>query len=68
MSGKQNLAESRADFIHKMKIAEKEARKTEYWLLLCKHVKNYPFDESLIEKLFSIKKILAKILTTSKSK
>jgi hypothetical protein len=51
-----------------MKIAEKEARKTEYWLLLCKHVKNYPFDESLIEKLFSIKKILAKILTTSKSK
>jgi len=35
-------AESRADFIHKMKIAIKEAEETEYWLLLCKHSKNYP--------------------------
>jgi four helix bundle protein len=28
-------AESRADFIHKMKIVEKEAGETEYWLELC---------------------------------
>jgi four helix bundle protein len=28
-------AESRADFIHKIAIAEKEAAETEYWLLLC---------------------------------
>ncbi|WP_338151988.1 four helix bundle protein [Chryseobacterium angstadtii] len=28
-------AESRADFIHKLKIADKEAKETEYWLLLC---------------------------------
>ncbi len=28
-------AESKADFIHKMKLAAKEATKTEYWLLLC---------------------------------
>ena len=28
-------AESKADFIHKMKIAAKEADETEYWLLLC---------------------------------
>ena len=28
--------ESRADFIHKLKIAQKEAEETEYWLLLCK--------------------------------
>lgn len=27
-------AESRADFIHKMKIAAKEAEETQYWLLL----------------------------------
>ncbi len=29
-------AESKADFIHKMKVAAKEADETEYWLLLCK--------------------------------
>lgn len=28
-------AESRADFIHKVGIAEKEASETEYWLVLC---------------------------------
>ena len=28
-------AESKADFIHKLKIAIKEADETEYWLLLC---------------------------------
>jgi four helix bundle protein len=31
-------AESKADFIHKMKIAIKEAEETEYWLLLCKTI------------------------------
>jgi len=28
-------AESKADFIHKMKIAAKEASETLYWLILC---------------------------------
>lgn len=28
-------AESRADFIHKVKIAAKEIEETKYWLLLC---------------------------------
>jgi len=27
--------ESKADFIHKMKIAAKEAEETQYWLILC---------------------------------
>ena len=39
-------AESKADFIHKMKIAAKEADETEYWLLLCKNSKNYPEPDS----------------------
>ena len=30
-------AESRADFIHKMKIAAKEGSESQYWLRLCKH-------------------------------
>ena len=28
-------AESKADFIHKMKIATKELEETKYWLILC---------------------------------
>lgn len=34
--------ESRADFIHKLKIAHKEAIETDYWLLLCESAKSYP--------------------------
>ena len=41
-------AESKADFIHKLKIAAKEADETEYWLLICKHAPSYPFDEELL--------------------
>jgi len=59
-------AESKADFIHKMKIAAKEADETEYWLLLCLLSKNYPKNEQLSEKLNIIIKILSKIISTSK--
>lgn len=34
--------ESIHDFIHKMKIAAKEADETEYWLLLCNKSENFP--------------------------
>ena len=57
-------AESKADFIHKLKISAKEAEETEYWLLLCKHSKNYPFNENLYSQLISIKKLMSKILST----
>ena len=59
-------AESKPDFIHKIKIAAKEANETEYWLLLCKHSKNYPFDESFTDKIDHICKVLTKIITSSK--
>lgn len=59
-------AESKADFIHKMKIAVKEAEETEYWLLLCKHSEEYPNSDMLLEKLTSITKILNKIIGTTK--
>ena len=60
-------AESKADFIHKMKIAAKEADETEYWLLLCEMSSNYPKHENLKEKLQSIINILSKIISSSKS-
>jgi four helix bundle protein len=61
-------AESKTDFIHKMKIAAKEADETYYWLMLCEYSKNYPSPGQLMEKLESINKILSKIISTSKTK
>lgn len=61
-------AESKLDFIHKMKGAAKEADENEFWLLLCMHSKGYPFKEDLIGMLESIMKVLNKIIATSKRK
>ncbi|SCW39522.1 four helix bundle protein [Mucilaginibacter sp. NFR10] len=60
-------AESKNDFIHKLKIAAKEADETEYFLLLCKFSKTYPFNDELLEKLKVIIKILSKIIASSKA-
>ncbi len=59
-------AESKADFIHKMKIALKEADETEYWLFLCENLDSYPNPDKLTEKLNTIIKILNKIISSSK--
>ena len=56
---KAQNAESKADFVHKMKIAAKETDKTDYWLTLCEMSKNYSKDEQLKEKLQSIMNILS---------
>jgi len=60
--------ESLYDFIHKMKIAAKEADETKYWLILSERSPKLPFDPDLKEKLQSIIHILSKIISTSKSK
>jgi four helix bundle protein len=60
-------AESKADFIHKMKIAAKEASETLYWLILCVRSKSYSYDSKLKEDLDEILKILSKIISSSKS-
>lgn len=61
-------AESKVDFIHKLKIADKEANETEYWLKLCKMSRKYPDPPSNLElELTEIKKLLSKIISTSKS-
>jgi four helix bundle protein len=60
-------AESKADFIHKIKLAAKEADETEYWLLICKNTSSYPFNEKLLSQVQEIVKILSKILSSSKS-
>ena len=60
--------ESRKDFIHKLKIALKEADETEYWLFLCNEINSYPKCEHLILELESIIKILNKIISSSVKK
>ncbi len=59
-------AESKKDFIHKLKIALKEADELEYWLFLCNEVESYPSSNNLLEKLVEIKKVLNKIVSSSK--
>ena len=60
-------AESKADFIHKFKIAAKEAEETEYWLLLCQYSENYPFDIELLENIKEIQRIINSILNSAKT-
>jgi four helix bundle protein len=59
-------AESKADFIHKFKIAAKEMDETDYWLQLC--LKSYDLENTqiLLSKLEDISKIITKIIATSK--
>ncbi len=60
-------AESKADFIHKMKIAAKEAEESQYWLWLCQYSKNYPDCSLQQSKLEEINKVLGKILTSARN-
>ncbi|GAB4253140.1 MAG: four helix bundle protein [Vicingaceae bacterium] len=62
-------AESKADFIHKLKIAAKEAEETAYWILLCEKAISYPTPSNELKgQLLSIQKLLTKIISTSKNK
>jgi four helix bundle protein len=59
-------SESKADFIHKLKVAAKEADEVEFLLLICQAAPSYPFNEELLVKVRSIIKILSKIISSSK--
>jgi len=59
-------AESKVDFIHKMKIAIKEANETLYWLFICERSENYPASNPLQEKIEELIRIISKIIISSK--
>ena len=59
-------AESKSDFIHKMKVALKEVDETQYWLDIIQQSEGYPDTKALKEKINSIDKILTKIVSSSK--
>jgi four helix bundle protein len=60
--------ESKADFIHKIKIAAKEAGETQYWLILCEKAPNYPSPMGMLDKVEELNRILGSIISTSKRK
>ncbi len=61
-------AESRLDFIHKLKIAVKEANETLYWLLICERSKNYPGSDCLKRMTEELIRIISKIIITTRSR
>lgn len=61
-------AESKPDFIHKMKIAIKEANETLYWLAICERSESYPADRSLKQMVEELIRILSKIIISSKGR
>ena len=58
-------AESKNDFIHKMKIAAKEMEETEYWLMLCADLPSYPCTLALLDKLKVLARLVGKIITSA---
>jgi four helix bundle protein len=61
-------AESKADFIHKLKIAIKEANETIYWLTICERSESYPTNSSLKLLAEELIRIISKIIISSKGK
>ncbi len=61
-------AESKVDFIYKIKLAAKEADETQYWLMLCQYAGNYPDCTPHNQKIEEINRILNSILSTAKKK
>ena len=59
-------AESRSDFIHKMKIAAKEASETFYWLSICDKSNIAGFQHELVKELNELIAIISKIIITAK--
>jgi four helix bundle protein len=59
-------AESKSDFIHKMKIAYKEAEETQYWLEICENAPSYRSPSGLRTSILAILRVLAKIILSSK--
>ena len=63
-------AESRADFIHKFGIAQKEINETLYWLELLQATNFISIDkfEPLSKDVIEIRKIITRIILTTKEK
>ena len=63
-------AQSTADFVHKLSIAQKEAGETNYWIRLLKEsdIINSKLADSLLSDCEELQKLLAATIKTSKKK
>ena len=58
------FAQSKADFVHKMSIALKEANETEYWLLLLSDTGYFPEKELFLSLQSQCKELIAMLVAT----
>ena len=63
-----NKAEIKADFLHRMRNAEKAAVGTQYWLQLCEKSKEYPFHKELLDQCQELINNISGIISGSKNK
>jgi len=63
-------AESKNDFIHKLQVALKELRESNYWLRLLAKAKALPPEQlaSIIDESLQLRAILSKTVATAKGK
>ena len=68
LSEEAQQAESKADFVHKLAIANKEAHETHYWLRLMRDSSKFPGDYELeISQCEELKRLLISIIKSAKS-
>lgn len=58
---------SRRDFAARLIISAKEADESEYWLMLCRDSNGYPDPKDLLDLILRIKKLLSKIIATTRN-
>jgi len=58
------LSASRADFFGALKVAEKHALETSYWLTLCNKSTHYPSNDTLKKSLDDIQKLLKNTISS----
>ena len=63
-------AESRSDFIHKLQVALKELRESNYWLRLLVEARTMPSEQmgDIIDESIQLRAILSKAVATAKIK
>lgn len=60
-----NHAESKRDFVHKLKISAKESQETKYWLSIIKDKNFLELDEKIWDKLDHVQRMLSKSISTT---
>ncbi len=60
-----NHAESKKDFVHKLKISSKESQETEFWLNIIKDLEFEYIEEEVWDSLNHVQRMLSKSIATT---